>query len=50
MTPDHISAYGLTLEPGTPLELDVEEGRLTLPPERDQNIMKVALGVTRSLA
>ena len=39
MTPDHISAYGLTLEPGTPLELDVEEGRLTLPPERDQNIM-----------
>jgi len=39
MAPDHISAYGLTLEPGTPIELDVEEGRLTLPPERDQNIM-----------
>ena len=39
MSPDHISAYGLTLEPGTPLELDVEEGRLMLPPERDQNIM-----------
>lgn len=39
MSPDHISAYGLTLEPGTPLELDVEEGRLLLPPERDQNIM-----------
>lgn len=39
MTPDHISAYGLTLEPGTALEADVEEGRLNLPPERDQNIM-----------
>lgn len=39
MEPNHISAYGLTLEPGTPLELDCEEGRLTLPPERDQNIM-----------
>ncbi|MDD4702179.1 MAG: radical SAM family heme chaperone HemW [Desulfovibrio sp.] len=39
MSPDHISAYGLTVEPGTPLELDVEEGRLLLPPERDQNIM-----------
>ena len=39
MSPDHISAYGLTVEPGTPLELDVDEGRLVLPPERDQNIM-----------
>ena len=39
MTPDHISAYGLTLEPGTALEAVVEEGRLNLPPERDQNIM-----------
>lgn len=39
LAPDHISAYGLTLEPGTALELDCEEGRLTLPPERDQNIM-----------
>ena len=37
--PDHISAYGLTLEPGTPLELECSEGRLSLPPERDQNIM-----------
>lgn len=37
--PNHISAYGLTLEPGTPLELDCHEGRLVLPPERDQNIM-----------
>lgn len=39
MAPDHISAYGLNLEPGTALELDVEEGRCTLPPERDQSIM-----------
>lgn len=39
IAPDHISAYGLTLEPGTPLELECEEGRLVLPPERDQNIM-----------
>ncbi|WP_370458412.1 hypothetical protein [uncultured Desulfovibrio sp.] len=31
MSPDHISAYGLTLEPGTPLERDCEEGRLALP-------------------
>ncbi len=37
--PDHISAYGLTLEPGTPLELECSEGRLALPPERDQNLM-----------
>ena len=39
MSPDHISAYGLTLEPGTALERDVEAGRLFLPPERDQSIM-----------
>ncbi|MBD5538938.1 MAG: radical SAM family heme chaperone HemW [Desulfovibrio sp.] len=39
MSPDHISAYGLTLEPGTQMELECEEGRLVLPPERDQNIM-----------
>ncbi|MBD5557729.1 MAG: radical SAM family heme chaperone HemW [Desulfovibrio sp.] len=39
MSPDHISTYGLTLEPGTQMELECEEGRLVLPPERDQNIM-----------
>lgn len=39
LAPDHISSYGLTLEPGTPLEKDVESGKLTLPPERDQSIM-----------
>lgn len=39
MNPEHVSAYGLTLEPGTDLEREVEEGRLRLPEERDQNIM-----------
>ena len=39
MNPEHVSAYGLTLEPGTELEREVEEGRLRLPEERDQNIM-----------
>lgn len=39
LSPEHISAYGLTLEPGTPLAAAVADGRLTLPPERDQNIM-----------
>lgn len=37
--PDHISTYALTLEPGTPLEAEHEEGKLALPPERDQGIM-----------
>lgn len=37
--PDHISAYGLTLEPGTQLEKLCEKGSLVLPPERDQSIM-----------
>lgn len=39
MAPEHISAYGLTLESGTALELDCTEGRVTLPPERDQSSM-----------
>lgn len=39
MKPDHISAYGLTIEQGTPLELDCTEGLVTLPPERDQSMM-----------
>lgn len=37
--PDHISTYGLTLEPGTALERQCENGSLILPPERDQSIM-----------
>jgi oxygen-independent coproporphyrinogen-3 oxidase len=39
MEPDHISSYGLTLEPGTALERASGEGRVVLPPERDQSIM-----------
>lgn len=39
MKPDHISSYGLTIEQGTPLELDFTEGLVTLPPERDQSMM-----------
>lgn len=39
MKPDHISSYGLTIEKGTPLELDCTEGIVTLPPERDQSVM-----------
>ena len=39
LSPEHISSYGLTLEPGTRLEKECLEGRLILPPERDQNIM-----------
>lgn len=35
----HISAYNLTLEPGTPLEKQWESGELILPPERDQSLM-----------
>lgn len=37
--PEHISAYGLTVETGTPMERECQLGRLSLPPERDQNIM-----------
>ncbi|MCR4665999.1 MAG: radical SAM family heme chaperone HemW [Desulfovibrio sp.] len=39
LAPEHISAYGLTLEPGTPLEKASRTEDLRLPPERDQNIM-----------
>lgn len=37
--PDHISAYNLTLEPGTILEKKWEAGEIVLPPERDQSLM-----------
>lgn len=37
--PDHVSSYGLSLEPGTKLEKDCEAGLLALPTERDQSIM-----------
>ncbi len=39
MKPNHISAYGLTLENGTDLERDFAEGKINLPPERDQSVM-----------
>ncbi len=39
MKPDHISAYGLTLEDGTKMEREYSAGRLALPPERDQSVM-----------
>ncbi len=39
LSPDHISAYGLTLEPGTAMEAACAEGRLHVPPEHDQNLM-----------
>lgn len=39
MQPEHVSAYGLTLEPGTPIAQDVDSGRLTMPEERDQALM-----------
>ncbi|MDR3320586.1 MAG: radical SAM family heme chaperone HemW [Desulfovibrio sp.] len=39
MGPNHISAYGLTLEHGTDLERACEEGQVVLPLERDQNVM-----------
>ncbi|MEG2139490.1 MAG: radical SAM family heme chaperone HemW [Bilophila sp.] len=41
LRPDHLSAYGLTLEPGTPLDSDCESGLLTLPPEREQASMYI---------
>ena len=39
LRPDHISAYALTLEEGTPLEKEVSRGRLSLPEEREQSLM-----------
>lgn len=37
--PDHISAYGLKLEEGTPLEEAVATGRLSLPSEEEEEAM-----------
>ena len=39
LRPEHISLYGLTLEPDTPLEKDFRLGKVELPPERDQSLM-----------
>ena len=39
LRPDHLSCYGLTVEPGTPLEQDLETGSYELPSEDDQATM-----------
>lgn len=39
LKPDHISAYGLSLEPNTPLAEDCQQGRLEMPSEQDQAAM-----------
>nr|WP_051261875.1 radical SAM family heme chaperone HemW [Desulfovibrio inopinatus] len=36
LAPEHLSCYGLTLEPETPLAEDVQSGKLTLPDEDEQ--------------
>jgi len=41
LRPEHLSLYGLSLEPGTPLEKDWRHGKVELPPERDQSLMYV---------
>jgi oxygen-independent coproporphyrinogen-3 oxidase len=41
LRPEHLSMYGLTLEPGTPLEQEWQHGRVELPPERDLALMYV---------
>lgn len=42
LRPEHISAYGLTLEEGTPLARDCAGGRLTLPDEKTAASMYLA--------
>ena len=39
LRPDHVSAYGLTREEGTPLDADCACGRLHLPPDEEQDRM-----------
>lgn len=39
LAPEHVSAYGLTLEEGTPLERDWSAGRLVLPEDDEQERM-----------
>lgn len=41
LRPEHLSCYGLTLEPGTALEAAVSDGELALPPEKEQAAMFV---------
>lgn len=39
LAPDHVSAYGLTLEPATPLARQVRRGRVTVPDDDEQASM-----------
>ena len=39
LAPDHISAYGLKLEEGTPLESAVAAGQIALPSEEEEEVM-----------
>ena len=39
LNPDHLSAYGLKLEDGTPLAAAVADGSLPLPSEEDEEAM-----------
>jgi len=41
LAPEHLSCYGLTLEPGTPLAARIESGELPQPPEAEQAEMFV---------
>jgi len=41
LSPEHLSCYGLTLEPGTPLAARIEFGELSQPPEAEQAEMFV---------
>lgn len=41
LRPEHLSCYGLTLEPGTPLAASAEAGELELPPDGEQGRMYV---------
>ena len=41
LRPEHLSLYGLSLEPDTPLEKDCRHGKLELPSDRDQALMYV---------
>ena len=44
LDPDHISAYGLIVEEGTPLKMDLQDLRLTLPdPEEEREMYDMAL-------
>ncbi len=42
LNPEHISAYDLTIEEGTPFHLSREKGLLVLPPEEEQTDMMLA--------